>query len=40
MIVVIGGKTIKGNIVVTVNSEEEDVPVSEGGLPPSPPVVQ
>lgn len=27
MIVVIGGKTIKGNIQITVHSEEEDVPI-------------
>lgn len=27
MIVVIGGKTIKGNIQITVHSEEEYVPV-------------
>lgn len=30
MIVVIGGKTIKGNIHITVHSEDEDVPIAEG----------
>lgn len=36
MIVVIGGKTIKGNIQITVHSEDDDVPLGGlGGNPPS-----
>lgn len=31
MIVIIGGKTIKGNIHITVHSEEEEVPIGGSG---------